>query len=1540
MTHDKSKKQGILIIGMHRSGTSALARSLFHSGVYMGHQFLNSNQFNKVGYFENRHVVDLNDEILALADNSWDSHALFELPSEHRTFLVDKIVDFLNTEFALYSLFALKDPRMSKTLALWLEAFQQLNIDPKIIVCYRDPREVSLSLKERNLFEFTYSSLLYTSYLASAEFNSRRTNRIFLNYSTLLTQKNKALRNISKRLKLKKEEIGLKKDRINLYLTKSLKHHERETVIEIDDSSLSERIYTALESEEEDVVFDQIIHDLKENLLHNNSKIEKDKELIEQVMESEEGQKKKSNPNNYSFKREYIKALDQERITRKKFKKLKKKYQKRFSEGNLKLERSESQVVSLQNELSAHQVENDNIRQELNNYQNHADRLKKDYDDLKNSMSSKLGFALTAPLRYLLKYGKGVMKFFGLLGGVFVIFLKNPVSALKLVSIANIKRFFATSKAEHPALIVHNIKNAVEQEGDIKETVETPAESKIIVNIEEAIADQYQVQIKGWIIAKKGIQDIKLIDPYDPNAFIQTGLERKDVHLAYPDYDNSLNSGFAIQFKNSGSKIIQLAGIDKGMEQHLFTCKIGDTELLEIKSDKLSEYDSWVSNNTITNRTLENQKLIVENFEYKPLISILIPLYKSNIRWLEEAINNIKEQSYSNWELCMVDDCSEQPSLDLFLKRFEENDRVKIIRNEENLNISRCTNKLIDIATGEYVLFMDHDDLLSRDALFEIASALNANPKLEVIYSDEDKINEVGKRYDPYFKPDWSPELFLSYNYINHLTCVKKSVVDKLGGLDYKYDGVQDYEFLFRVINEVNHIHHIPKVLYHWRAHEGSIASDGAQKNESHGFFNKVMQVVQNQLDHKNIKGEVYQPEWAKERNLGLTQIKWPDEGKSVTLIIPTFNNFKVLKTCIQSLEKTSYKNYKVLIVNNSSTDNATVKYLDEVNEQDGITVVEIANRNKAFSYAYINNEAVKLVDTELILFLNDDTEVIADNWLSDMVGLMTLEDMGMVGAKLLYPNELIQHAGVLNGVFPANYDQLPDYSFINKPHSGVQYAFYDRVLRNYSSVTAACLLTSKKLFKDLGGFDDSKFSLTYNDVDLCLRCIESGKRIAYSPSSVLYHHESYTRGKLLYISEVAQFKSKYHDYIDPYYNPNLSRSRYFEIDTTRRVTDGVKDLSILFCTHNLNYEGAPMQLLEIAEGIVERQKGTSTTCAVLSFEDGPLRAAYEKIGCEIIIINNPLFETIELKSTIESVLQVLKEDHDFERYDSIVANTLECFSIIETVMHPLAHCTWIIHESITPQQYIKRLPTWSRDLFINAFNLTRDIVFVAQSTAKLFSSVNFHNNFRIVNNAAPALATVEKDYSYLREELGIPKSALILLNVGTPCERKGQLDVLKAFHKLKAQNLATTDAYLLFVGGIDNGYEQAMNKYIKANKLSASVQILPVQEDVDKYYAFADIFVCSSYNESYPRIILEALAYELPIVSTPVYGIQEQIIEHVNCLFYAPGDLQTLKSCLTTLINQKSTRKKFADNAKHTLSLLNSREGMIDAYHEYICRL
>jgi GT2 family glycosyltransferase len=543
------------------------------------------------------------------------------------------------------------------------------------------------------------------------------------------------------------------------------------------------------------------------------------------------------------------------------------------------------------------------------------------------------------------------------------------------------------------------------------------------------------------------------------------------------------------------------------------------------------QYPAMVQNNPLGPSELRRLRREAEGFAYRPLISVVMPVYDPEIRWLERALDSVLAQAYERWELCVCDDRSTDERVPATLSRYARlDDRIRVVRLEENAGISGASNAALSLATGEFVALLDHDDELSPDALFEVARVLQEHPEADLIYSDVDKIDERGDRVDPNFKPDWSPDLLLSANYISHLGVYRRSILGEVGAFREGFEGAQDYDLVLRFTERADSVHHVPKVLYHWRMAEGSVAANSKNKDY---IAARLRRALAEALERRGLAGTV---EDGLLPNRLRVRLEIRGEPR-VSVVIPTRDNVSLLRRCIGSIEgRTTYPNYEVLIVDNESADPETLAYLAS-------TPHRVVRFEGEFNYSRINNFGVSLAEGEYVLLLNDDTEVVSEGWMEEMLQHAQRPEVGAVGAKLLYPNGRVQHAGVVTGVGHPWMPGIAVHSHQHYPSDSPGYVGALGTLRNYSAVTAACMMVRKSLFEELGGFDEENLPVSFNDVDLCLRMRQGGYSVIFTPHAVLYHHESVSRGRDWNREEFLHMRERWGEVLDndPFYNSNLA---------------------------------------------------------------------------------------------------------------------------------------------------------------------------------------------------------------------------------------------------------------------------------------------------------------------------------------------------------------------------------------------------------------
>jgi GT2 family glycosyltransferase len=654
-----------------------------------------------------------------------------------------------------------------------------------------------------------------------------------------------------------------------------------------------------------------------------------------------------------------------------------------------------------------------------------------------------------------------------------------------------------------------------------------------------------QLKVTGWCFAISGDEITEVRARVRKNFFpARFGTPRPDIGLEYDNRPGALRSGFSLQaiIPPGRSEFIMEARCGNGPWKTFFIHPVrgaifrqpsdGDAEIA-------GDYARWIRcYDRLQREDVKRVREQIAQFHYSPLISVLLPVYNSNLKWLRRAILSVQNQLYPRWELCIVDDASTDRKIWPFLQKCGRQDpRIKLMRRTENGHISAASNDALRLATGDFVALLDHDDELAPMALYFVAQALNENRDLQLLYSDEDKLEEHNRRSEPYFKSDWNPELFLAQNFVSHLSVYRTDLIHRIGGFRIGFEGSQDYDLALRCIEQIRpeEIEHLPWVLYHWRAGDQSTASNPTAKPYAQEAARRA---VQEHLKRTGIAGTVVPSHGVYLQ----TKYAIPNERPMVSIIIPTRDQASALKKCVDSIfEKTDYPAYELIVLDNESHDSEALEFLAELTKRDGVRVERI---DDAFNYSRLNNHGVELARGSFVALLNNDVEVLDADWLTEMVSRAMQPKVAMVGARLWYPNGTIQHGGVILGA-----GGIAGHAHIGLRRGEPGYFARAHLAQDVSAVTTACALLKRELYLQVGGFDEN-LAVTFNDVDLCLRLREAGYRILWTPYAELIHHESASRGfddsapkQVRFLAEVDYMKSKWGHILqrDPFYNPNLS---------------------------------------------------------------------------------------------------------------------------------------------------------------------------------------------------------------------------------------------------------------------------------------------------------------------------------------------------------------------------------------------------------------
>lgn len=642
------------------------------------------------------------------------------------------------------------------------------------------------------------------------------------------------------------------------------------------------------------------------------------------------------------------------------------------------------------------------------------------------------------------------------------------------------------------------------------------------------------ITVRGWCLAEGGVDCVRVVVNGIEPLEAKPNVPRPDVKKSYPDLDTTGRSGFLTEFDSTpltnGTHVVKVQVVSGGV----VVCDELTSVIIDHDRGFSTDYDRWI--HQFEKPEEATVALRLGMLENAPSFSILMPVFNTEAAELQAAIESVRAQSYEKWELCVADDGSSKPHVREILDRAAAIDgRIRITYRASQGGISAACNTAWQVATGDYLTFLDHDDTLSPHALAHVVQQLNATPNADLLYSDEDKLDIRGRRFDPFFKPDWSPDLLLSENYICHLLVLRSDLAKKVGGFRSDCDGSQDYDLILHASANAQKITHIPKVLYHWRAGITSTASTIENKSYAVDAAQQALQkFCKEQQPPMSVEEGVITGRW---------RVRYPiPQEAAVSIVIASGGKDQILRNNIDTLfEKSTFRNFEIVVIDNSRAD--AIQSLVASYERAPRPVRYIDHRHQPFNYSAINNRAARTCNAPLLLFLNDDTSVISEDWLEALIEQVSRPEVGAAGAKLLYPEGKIQHGGVVMGL----YDNC-GHAFKGLDGGVGHYFDFSDVIRNVSAVTGACLMTKKDIFWKVGGFDENDFAVAFNDIDLCLKIGAAGYRVIYTPHAVLTHYEAFSKTSkdlIPHPEEVLKMRVKWGAVIkhDPYYSPNLTRN-------------------------------------------------------------------------------------------------------------------------------------------------------------------------------------------------------------------------------------------------------------------------------------------------------------------------------------------------------------------------------------------------------------
>lgn len=890
----------------------------------------------------------------------------------------------------------------------------------------------------------------------------------------------------------------------------------------------------------------------------------------------------------------------------------------------------------------------------------------------------------------------------------------------------------------------------------------------------------------------------------------------------------------------------------------------------------LLDYQKWILNNEPSTEQLAEQREASRQFQYRPLMSVITPVYKTPIKILNVAIQSVIEQTYDNWELCIANGSPEVTDLRKALDSYARHDpRIKIMHLENNLGIAGNTNAALGLATGDFVGFLDHDDQLPPFALFEIIDYINQNPEVEMIYGDEDKIDMNGRRHSPFFKPDWSPDLLQAFMYVGHST-YKKELILSLGGFRSEYDFSQDYDLALRVTETTSHVGHIPKILYHWRELPGSAAAGGKDFARESNIAALASAIQRRGYEADSIIKHTH------------NEVRFHILNEPfVSIIIPSDNIHNINKSLKALLSRTQYQNFEIIVITKPDLALAVERHSDKR--------VRSAVFDKEYNFSAKCNAGVAQARGEYVLFLNDDVYPVETNWLETILGPFQQPEVGAVSPMLVYTNGTIQHAGLITGtrnlVGTAFHTFNPDDNhYFSMIHS----------TRTVSALSAACLLMRQSVFNEIGGFDEINTPIMHSDLDLSFKIRDHGLRLVYTPYTRLKHvgHLSIKEievGGVTHSPKAdAYLLKRWGKYImqDPYFPDNMRDMLYIDSPTKIRMwaTNPPESISrhpdILIQTHDLSLSGVPIIAHDQAQSLKDR--GGFVT--VIAAKSGELLENYKSEQIPVII-DSLVLDSPQAMGTLLS------------NFDIILAHTILAWRLVLTAKSLQIPVLWTIHEG----DYGVNMARNDKNIR-EALSLADQVIFPSQQTLEKYLEFSKGNNYVSI------FLGVEIPPTFLRSPRIDQTDKLRIVHIGSVEHRKGQDVLIKAIKALPPHLKDNIDVSL--IGRIlDDEYYQ---KQLKESAILPNVHWLGnlIQKQVWQQLSQSDVLVCSSRDETGPLVVYEAMCLGKAVLSTPVGAVPEIIQNGVNGMIFQKEDSGQLSNLLFELCLDRTLVEKLGGQA------------------------
>jgi len=1158
--------RAVVVLGMHRSGTSAVTRLINLMGAPLGSRLMTAMEGNnETGFWEHQDIVDVHEDVLTHLGRRWDDiramPAGFDRLAELEPFR-RRLIEAIQRDFAGQPLWAVKDPRMCRLMPLWQEVFPAVGAHPHYVIVLRNPIEVARSLERRDGFAMGKGLLLWLRHALEAERHTRGASRNFVRYETVVSDWAAVVDRMARSFGLDwPRRAGEAAAEVEVFLRRQLRHHAVDDLEMLGDERLSrwvrqchgallglaerdgEAAFRQLDAVTDELaaadalfepvldgtapLIDQLfrrVHELEQALGERDTRIrERDTRIRER--EGQIGERD---------------ARIAERDTR-------------IAERDWQIQQRDVRIHNLNNSVRELQEARDAINRRLVRRNHDVAGLQEQVDRARHAlleiMRSK-SWRFTEPLRMAIRASRKVAAF-----------ARSPGRLLRWR--------------------VHNIHleplDGLAREGDRFVMIGGRGELRILSEYRDLPTGRcivsYTIEAAAGLVQPflysgdwRDLSTPKIVALPPVNGDVRVVVDLPETVGAMRIEPLGAKSAFAIRnmcvIETGPLSLLTWAvrerfarAVSSREEFRVFVKNAlallrrpGDLAGFARPRSKAAwsyGYDDWIAAyDRIDDKDRAAMERRMRGLRRKPVISIAMPTYNSTERWLRRAIDSVIGQIYPHWELCIADDASTEPRVRAVLEEYRLRDqRIKVTYRSANGHISAASNSALALATGEFVALLDHDDELPPHALYMVAEEINEYPDVDLIYSDEDKIDADGARYEPYFKSDYNPDLLMGHNMISHLGVYRRAVLEKVGGFREGYEGSQDYDLALRTIDATSpaRIRHIPHVLYHWRAIPGSVAKSSDQKEYAHdaarrGIRDHLQRVGKSQVEVTT----------GYDRTVHRTVYPLPDPVPRVSVIVPTRDKVELLRVCVDGvLNRTDYADIELIVVDNQSRDPVTLDYLRELESTKRARVLRFEGE---FNFSGMNNYAVRESTGTMVCLLNNDIEPIGSGWLKEMVAHALRPEVGAVGAKLYYPNDKIQHGGVILGV-----GGVANHAFSGERRDAPSYFGRATLTQNYSAVTAACMVVRRAVFDEIGGLDETNLRVAFNDINFCLQLRARGYLVVWTPYAELYHHESASRGSDFrpehlqrFRAEISYMRGQWGDLLenDPYYNPNLTLDR------------------------------------------------------------------------------------------------------------------------------------------------------------------------------------------------------------------------------------------------------------------------------------------------------------------------------------------------------------------------------------------------------------